>query len=116
MNAEVMHRVRVEVPNDSLQLVSDLVRKLGGRLLKNDCEEEIVFVSPPVPEPDRVGRMLKGARVRAGMTQKQLASVIGVPQSHISEYEKNKRRIPQAKADELAKVLKTVPTHFMYRD
>jgi transcriptional regulator with XRE-family HTH domain len=32
--------------------------------------------------------MLKGLRLRAEMTQKELAEAIGVPQSHVSEYEK----------------------------
>lgn len=115
MNAEVMQKVCIELPNDSLRLVSDLVRRLGGRLLENAFETEVVYVAPQLSESERVGRMLKGARVRAGMTQKQLAEAIGVPQSHISEYEKNKRHIPKHKAEELATVLETVPTHFLSR-
>ena len=77
---------------------------------------QVVFIAPPIPETERIGRMLRGARVRAGMTQKQLATAIGVPQSHISEYEKNKRHIPKHKAEEAAKVLNTVATHFLSRN
>jgi len=44
---------------------------------------------PPIPESERVGRMLKGLRLREGLTQKELAKVLDVPQSHISAYEKN---------------------------
>lgn len=68
---------------------------------------------PPLPESERVGRMLKGLRLREGMTQIQLAEAIGVPQSHISKYEKNRRTIPPAKAEELATLLHTVPGYFL---
>ncbi|GHV57295.1 hypothetical protein FACS189460_3600 [Deltaproteobacteria bacterium] len=37
-------------------------------------------------------------RLQAEMTQKKLAEAIGVHQSHVSEYEKNKRKIPEGKA------------------
>jgi transcriptional regulator with XRE-family HTH domain len=50
------------------------------------------------------------------MTQKELAAAVGVPQSHVSEYEKNKRAIPRGEAKELAKILKTVPSHFLERE
>lgn len=76
-------------------------------------EDEKVVRVPPLPESKRVGRMLKGLRLREGMTQLQLAKAIGVPQSHISEYEKNKRTIPPAKAEELATLLHTVPGYFL---
>lgn len=77
-------------------------------------EDEKVVTVPSLPESERVGRMLKGLRLREGMTQLQLAKAIGVPQSPISEYEKNKRTIPPAKAEELATLLHTVPGHFLY--
>ena len=50
------------------------------------------------------------------MPQKELAEAIGVPQSHVSEYEKNKRRIPEGTAKELAKLLKSVPSNFLPKE
>lgn len=70
---------------------------------------------PPIAEKERTGRMLKGLRLRAGMTQKQLAKAIDVPQSHISEYEGNKRPIPAHQVPLLARVLDTVEGHFTAR-
>jgi len=116
MNAELMQRACLELPPASLRIVAELVKALGGRLLKENSEEELVYIAPPIPESERVCRMLKGARLRAGMTQKELASAIGVPQSHISDYEKNKRRVPPQKAEVLATTLETVPSHFLYQD
>ena len=116
MNSEAMQKVSIALPSDSLRIVSELVKKLGGQLLKSNPETEIIYVTSPLPDNERVGRLLRGARVRAGMTQKQLAEAIKVPQSHVSGYEKNKRPIPPHKAEELAKVLNTVSTHFLTRE
>lgn len=115
MNTIALSRAYVELPADCISLLAGIVSKFGGRIIEHSGEAEETVVVPPVSEQQRVGRMLRGARLRAGMTQKALAAAIGVPQSHISEYEKNKRRIPPAKAEELARILETVPTHFLPR-
>lgn len=119
MNAEALRYARVELPEKAMEVLGALVEQLGGRVFplksKEDCVEK-VYVSPPMPESERPGRMLKGLRQRADMTQKDLAKAIGVPQSHVSEYESNKRNIPAAKAEELAKLLHTVPSDFLPRE
>lgn len=115
MNEQTLVQTRLEIPTGSLRLIQELVEKMGGRVLPDE-QPEAVYIAPPIPEGERVGRMLRGLRLRAGLTQRELAAAIGVPQSHISAYERNKRRIPPHKAQELARVLETVPTHFEYRD
>jgi len=116
MSSDTMTQVCLEVPAQTLRLVLDLVKTLGGRRIEPCDGQEAVHVVPPLSEAERVGRMLRGARLRAGLTQSQLAEKIGAPQSHISEYETNKRNIPPAKAEELAAVLQTVAGHFKRRD
>jgi ribosome-binding protein aMBF1 (putative translation factor) len=49
---------------------------------------------------------LRGARKREGLTQKELAALIGASQTHISEMEHGKRPIGKDLAKRLAKVLK----------
>ena len=115
MNAETMQRACLELPAGSLRIVKDLVMALGGKFYPPGSDEEKVYVEPQIPEVERVGRMLKGARLRAGMTQKDLAAKIGVPQGHISDYERNKRNISAEKAVRLAEILETVPGHFQQR-
>lgn len=57
--------------------------------------------------PDFNGSVaLRGARKREGLTQKELAALLGVSQTHISEMEHNKRPIGKDMARRLAKVLK----------
>jgi len=96
-----------------MDLLAEIVSKFGGRIIPQSADGEDLVLAAPIAERERNGRMLLGARLRAGLTQKELAKAIGVPQSHISEYERNKRSIPRQKAEELARVLKTVPTHFL---
>ncbi len=112
-NALISHAY-IALPCDALPLVTELVKRLGGEIIEEDDDDELITI-PPIPERERIGRMLKGLRHRANMTQKELAKAIGVPQGHISEYEANKRPIPAAKVTLLAQVLKTVETHFIER-
>ena len=50
------------------------------------------------------GVCLAGARRKEGLTQKELAGMIGVPQSNISEMETGKRTIGKKMAKRLAKI------------
>lgn len=52
-----------------------------------------------------VGYYLKLYRLRKGMTQAQLADVVGVRQHHLSEMENMKRPIGKRLAKQLAKIL-----------
>ena len=57
--------------------------------------------------PDFNGRVaLRGARKREALTQKELARLVGVSQTHISEMEHGKRPIGKDMARRLAKALK----------
>jgi DNA-binding XRE family transcriptional regulator len=57
--------------------------------------------------PDFNGSVaLRGARKREGLTQKELAALVGISQTHISEMEHGKRPIGKDMARRLAKVLR----------
>ncbi|MDR1921894.1 MAG: helix-turn-helix domain-containing protein [Candidatus Adiutrix sp.] len=109
INAQSLKTLRINIPVKFLDVIVTLVPKLGGTVLSDDAE--IIF-SQPTEEEETVGIMLRGARVRLGITQKDLAEATGIKQSRISEYEKDKRPIPKDTAVQLSKVLKTVPEHF----
>ena len=51
--------------------------------------------------------MLGGCRHKAGLTQKQLATELGISQNHISEMENGKRTIGRVMALRLAKLFDT---------
>lgn len=57
--------------------------------------------------PDFNGSVaLRGARKREGLTQKELAHLLGISQTHISEMEHGKRPMGKEMAKRLARVLK----------
>lgn len=54
----------------------------------------------------RPAAMLKGYRLRANLTQKELAAQLGIKQHHLSEMESGKRNISKDMAKRLADALK----------
>ncbi|MEK7826612.1 MAG: helix-turn-helix transcriptional regulator [Thermodesulfobacteriota bacterium] len=60
---------------------------------------------PEYFDEDFPGVCLRGARYREGITQKQLADMIGIPQRHISMMENGKRTIGKEMAKRLGKAL-----------
>ncbi|MBO4336289.1 MAG: helix-turn-helix domain-containing protein [Desulfovibrio sp.] len=107
MESTAAVQASITLPRNCLEIVSALIEKLGGTIQLEDA-----IVVPPMPEHERPGKMLRGLRLRAELTQAQLAKAIGVPQSHISAYEKNTRRIPEEKTRMLAEILRSVPENF----
>ena len=51
------------------------------------------------------GVALRGARVKEGLTQKQLSKITGIPQGHISAMENGKRDVGKVLAKKLEKAL-----------
>ena len=54
---------------------------------------------------NETGTVLKGSRLREGLTQKQLSEKTGIPQRHISEMETGKRQVGRKRAEILADAL-----------
>ena len=109
MQTQQMAHAQIAVPADCLALVSALVTRLGGQVKSGASFDAFLAM----PEMERGGKMLKGLRQRAGLTQKEIANALGLPQSHISEFEKDKRNIPYKHAQKLALLLQSLPSHFM---
>jgi plasmid maintenance system antidote protein VapI len=57
-------------------------------------------------ELNRAGNLLEAARIKADLSQKQLAEAVGIRQTMVSEFENGRRRITAKMAGRLAKVLK----------
>jgi len=56
-------------------------------------------------QSNRVGNLIAGARLKAGLTQAQLATKLGIRQNMINDYERGKRRLSPSMAERLAKIL-----------
>ena len=99
------------VPSDKGELVKETIEKildLAGISFRKTGEDDARLYSIEEVFPDfHVGHALRGLRSREGLTQKQLAEMIGVKPSHISEMEHEKRTIGKEMAKRLAKALET---------
>jgi len=54
---------------------------------------------------NRAGNLLAGARLKAELTQAELAEKAGIRQNMVSEYENGKRALTQAMAERFSGVL-----------
>ena len=76
-------------------------------------DEELVNVDETEYGKANRYRVLAGARLKAEMTQKELAEKVGIRQSTLCEYEKGKRRITPKMAVRFAAALNTYPEKFI---
>jgi ribosome-binding protein aMBF1 (putative translation factor) len=99
------------VPSDKAEMVKEAIEKilkLAGMPLKSMEEYDDRLYSIEEVFPDfHIGHALRGLRSREGLTQKQLAEMIGAKPSHISEMENGKRPIGKEMAKRLARALRT---------
>ena len=56
-------------------------------------------------ESNRVGNLLSAARLKANVSQFQLAEKLGIRQNMVSDYERGKRRLSTDMAKRIAKIL-----------
>jgi ribosome-binding protein aMBF1 (putative translation factor) len=77
--------------------------------LKQAAIEKSIPAEKVLPEladdTQRPATMLRGARYKAGMTQKELAAALEIHQHHLSEMEHGKRPIGKSMARKLAEAL-----------
>ena len=59
---------------------------------------------------------LKTARVKAGLTQSQVAVVLRRPQSFVSKCESGERRVDVIELADFARVYRKPPTYFLSKD
>ena len=65
-------------------------------------------------EANRIGNLLAGARLKAGMTQAQLASELGIRQNMVSDYENGRRTYSDTMAKRFSAVLKVKAERIKY--
>jgi transcriptional regulator with XRE-family HTH domain len=65
-------------------------------------------------EKNRVGNLLDGARLKAGLTQAQLANKLGIRQNMVSDYERGRRTYSDAMAKRISQTLQVKEAHIKY--
>ena len=66
-------------------------------------------------EKNRVGNLLAAARLKASLTQTQLAKKLGIRQNMVSDFERGRRRYSDAMGKRLSKALMVKEEHLRCR-
>jgi ribosome-binding protein aMBF1 (putative translation factor) len=100
------------------ELVDWIRKKFEVTVLAEEPEEEFVSIESTEywkeMEKNRVGNLLAGARLKAGLTQAQLAEKLGIRQNMVSDYERGRRTYSHAMAERLSKTLQVKEEHLRY--
>jgi predicted transcriptional regulator len=90
------------------ELVERINKKFEVSILTSDMSESIAIEETDFwkeMQSNRIGNLLSAARLKANLTQSQLAGRLGVRQNMISDYEKGKRRLSPSMAKRIAEIL-----------
>lgn len=96
--AEICRRYRL--PEDQTRKIQEAVAVILG------TEDESLPLEAVFPDLHQ-GSAIRGLRLREGLTQEQLARLLGVKRTNLSEMENGRRPIGKNMAKRLAQVLKT---------
>jgi DNA-binding XRE family transcriptional regulator len=96
--AEICRRYRL--PDGKISKIQEAVSAIL------DAEDEPLSLGEVFPDL-HPGSAIRGLRLRESLTQEQLAHLLGVKRTNLSEMENGKRTIGKNMAKRLAQVLKT---------
>lgn len=100
------------------ELLDWIRKKYDLAVLANEPNDELVSIENTdywkEMEKNRIGNLLAGARLKAGLTQSQLADELGIRQNMVSDYENGRRTYSDAMAKRLSTVLKVKEDHLKY--
>ena len=103
-------RIEISLQGEKVnELINWISKKFEVSILASDDSESIAIEETDFwkeMNSNRVGNLLSAARLKANMSQSQLAEKLGIRQNMISDYERGKRRLSPAMAKRIAKMLK----------
>ena len=100
------------------EIVDWLRKKYEVTVLAANGDEEAVPVEETEfwkeMEKNRVGNLLAGARLKAGLTQEQLADKLEIRQNMVSDYERGRRAVSPDMARRFSSVLQVQEARLKY--
>jgi ribosome-binding protein aMBF1 (putative translation factor) len=100
------------------EIVDWIKKKFEVTVLAEEPEDEFVSIESTEywkeMEKNRVGNLLVGARIKAGLTQAQLADRLGIRQNMVSDYERGRRTYSDAMAKRISQTLQVKEEHIKY--
>jgi ribosome-binding protein aMBF1 (putative translation factor) len=103
---------------NTAELIAWIRKKYDVTVLAEGPDDECVSIESTQywkeMEKNRIGNLLAGSRLKAGMTQAQLAEKLGIRQNMVSDYEHGRRTYSDAMAKRLSKTLNVKEEHLRY--
>jgi ribosome-binding protein aMBF1 (putative translation factor) len=102
-------RIEISLHGEQVnELIEWIKKKFEVSILTSDMSDSLAIEETDFwkeMQSNRVGNLLSAARLKANLSQAQLAAKLGVRQNMISDYERGKRRLTPAMANRIAKTL-----------
>ena len=113
-------RIELSLQGENVdELLCWIRKKYDLSVLVDKTEGDIVSIESTEywkrMEKNRVGNLIAGARLKAGLTQTELAERLNVRQNVISDYERGCRRCSKAVAKRLSATLEVREEYFEYK-
>ena len=103
-------RIEISLQGEHVdELIQWIGKKFEVSILTSDSSESIAIEETDFwkeMQSNRIGNLLSAARLKANLSQSQLAEKLCVRQNMISDYERGKRRLSQAMAKRIAEILR----------
>ena len=111
--------IELSLQGDNVEeLLAWIRKKYDVAILSADDEEDSILVEETEfwkqMEANRIGNLLSAARLKAGLTQAELAKKLSVRQNMISDYERGKRHLSSSMVERLSKILKIKQERLRY--
>ena len=90
------------------ELIEWISKKFEVRILTSENSDSIAIEETDFwkeMQSNRIGNLLSAARLKANLSQAQLAEKLGIRQNMVSDYERGKRRLSPSMAKRIAKIL-----------
>lgn len=112
-------RIEISLQGENVSEIVEWIRKkYEVTVLVEELDDEYVAIESTKywkeMEKNRVGNLLAGARLKAGLTQAQLAEKLGIRQSMVSDYERGRRTYSDAMARRFSEALSINEEHLKY--
>ena len=102
-------RIEISLQGENVdELIEWISKKFEVSILTSDPSESIAVEDTDFwkeMQSNRIGNLLAGARLKANLSQSQLAEKLGIRQNMISDYERGKRRLSPSMAKRISKIL-----------
>ncbi|MFA5903703.1 MAG: helix-turn-helix transcriptional regulator [Desulfobacula sp.] len=103
-------RIQISLQGENVdELIEWIRKKYEIKILSSDTDDSIDIEETDFwkeMQSNRIGNLLSAARLKANLSQAQLAKKLEIRQNMISDYERGKRRLTPDMAKRIAETLK----------